>query len=87
MAFLWFPFTPEKIVTVIIAMFLLRWLFPNDEKTLKKLRELRAKYHAEWTAWKENRKQKKAGKKEEKAGSKEEKTGAEEKAESKAEKN
>lgn len=44
MAFLWFPFTPEKIITVIIAMFLLRVLFPNDEKTLKKLKDLYAKY-------------------------------------------
>lgn len=33
-AFLWFPFTPEKIVTVIIAIALLRWLFPNDQNTL-----------------------------------------------------
>lgn len=60
MAFLWFPFTPEKVVTVIIAMFLLRKLFPGDEKTLKKLRDLHAKYHEQWIQWKEKRKQKKA---------------------------
>ena len=36
---LWFPFTPEKIITVIISIFLLRLLFPNDEKTLKVLRD------------------------------------------------
>lgn len=34
LAFLWFPFSPEKIVTVAIAIFLLRWLFPGDQKTL-----------------------------------------------------
>ena len=38
LAFLWFPFTPEKIVTVIIAIFLLRVLFPNDKKTLAVLK-------------------------------------------------
>ncbi len=44
LAFLWFPFTPEKIVTVTIAAFLLRWLFPEDEKTLKVLKDLWEKY-------------------------------------------
>lgn len=34
LTFLWIPFTPEKIVTVIIAIGLLRFLFPNDKKTL-----------------------------------------------------
>lgn len=34
LTFLWFPFTPEKIVTTILAIQLLRWLFPNDTKTL-----------------------------------------------------
>lgn len=63
MAFLWFPFTPEKILTVIIAMFLLRWLFPNDQKTLKKLKDLRAKYHTERVNWKAQRKAKRAEKK------------------------
>ena len=43
LAFLWLPISPEKIVTVAIAMFLLRWLFPNDKKTLGALRELRDK--------------------------------------------
>lgn len=67
MAFLWFPFTPEKIITLIIAMFLLKWLFPNDQKTLQKLKDLYAKVHGEWVAWKEKRKQKKAKAKEVKA--------------------
>ena len=34
LAFLWFPFSPEKLATVAIAMGLLKWLFPRDEKTL-----------------------------------------------------
>ncbi len=38
-AFLWIPFTPEKIITVAISLFLLKLLFPDDEKTLKVLRE------------------------------------------------
>lgn len=46
LAFLWFPFTPEKIVTVIIAIFLLRWLFPKDEKTLGILRNMMRKAKA-----------------------------------------
>ena len=41
MAFLWFPFTPEKLVTLALAILLLRWLFPRDEKTLGVLRNMR----------------------------------------------
>ena len=40
LAFLWIPFSPEKIVTVGIAMGLLRVFFPNDKKTLGILRSL-----------------------------------------------
>lgn len=36
---LWFPFTPEKIVTLAIAIWLLTLLFPNDKRTLAVLRE------------------------------------------------
>ncbi|MBR3825928.1 MAG: hypothetical protein IKJ39_12110 [Lachnospiraceae bacterium] len=39
LAFLWLPVSPEKVVTIAIAMALLRWLFPNDQKTLAVLRE------------------------------------------------
>ena len=46
LTFLWIPFTPEKIVTVIIAIALLRWLFPRDEKTLQVLRNMLAKAKA-----------------------------------------
>ena len=38
LAFLWLPVSPEKIVTCAIAIALLRWLFPNDTKTLAVLR-------------------------------------------------
>lgn len=34
LAFLWFPVSPEKIATFVIALALLRFLFPNDKKTL-----------------------------------------------------
>ena len=45
---LWIPFTPEKILTVIIAMFLLRLLFPKDERTLGVLREMHSKAKTAW---------------------------------------
>ena len=40
LTFLWLPISPEKIVTLLIAMGLMRLFFPNDEKTLGVLREL-----------------------------------------------
>lgn len=43
LAFLWLPVSPEKIVTFAIAILLLRWLFPKDEKTLGVLISLRDK--------------------------------------------
>lgn len=57
MAFLWIPATPEKIVTVAIAIALLRFFFPNDQKTLGILKKLRLKYrqkHPKHTEDKEN---------------------------------
>lgn len=39
MAFLWLPFTPEKIITLTIAIGLMRLFFPRDEKTLGVLRD------------------------------------------------
>ena len=44
LAFLWVPLSPEKIVTCLIAMFLLKWIFPNDQKTLGVLKRLYEKY-------------------------------------------
>ena len=43
LAFLWLPISPEKIVTCAIAIALLRWLFPNDQKTLAVLKGWYAK--------------------------------------------
>ena len=41
LALMWLPFTPEKIITVAIAIFLLKLIFPNDKKTLGVLHEMR----------------------------------------------
>lgn len=46
LAFLWFPFSPEKLATVAIAIFLLRWLFPKDQKTLAVLIDMKNKVKA-----------------------------------------
>ncbi len=43
LAFLWLPISPEKILTFTIAIGLLRFLFPNDTKTLGVLRDLHQK--------------------------------------------
>lgn len=43
LAFLWLPISPEKIVTLLIAMGLLRLFFPKDEKTLGVLKSMYAK--------------------------------------------
>lgn len=39
-AFLWFPFTPEKVITVAIAILLLKVFFPNDKRTLAVLKRM-----------------------------------------------
>ena len=43
LAFLWLPVSPEKIVTVAIAIWLLRRLFPNDQRTLAVLIRMQKK--------------------------------------------
>lgn len=53
---LWIPFTPEKIITVIIAMFLLKLIFPNDKKTLQKLHNLKESIKFKHNQKKENKK-------------------------------
>lgn len=40
LAFLWLPISPEKLVTFAIALALLRWWFPNDQKTLAVIKAL-----------------------------------------------
>ncbi len=42
LAFLWLPVSPEKLVTVTIAIWLMKMIFPNDEKTLGTLRQMLA---------------------------------------------
>ena len=58
-ALLWLPFTPEKIVTVFISIFLLRLIFPKDEKTLNVLRTEMQQIKAKMKSQKEKRKKKK----------------------------
>ncbi len=43
LAFLWIPISPEKIVTIAIAIVLLRLLFPKDEETLGILKNMHNK--------------------------------------------
>lgn len=66
LTFLWLPISPEKIVTVAIAMALLRWLFPKDEKTLGVLKEMHEKMHEKQKEIKEQRRLKKQARKEKK---------------------
>lgn len=56
LTFLWLPISPEKIVTVAIAMALLRFLFPHDEKTLGILKQSYAKLKAAIKQKKEKKK-------------------------------
>ena len=56
LALLWLPFTPEKIITCAIAIALLRWLFPNDTKTLAVLRGWYEKAKSAFHARKERKK-------------------------------
>lgn len=44
LTFLWLPISPEKLVTLLLAMWLLKLLFPNDQKTLGVLKSLYVKY-------------------------------------------
>ena len=59
MALLWFPFTPEKILTGIIAIFLLKLLFPKDERTLGILLDLHARVVEKYNKRKEKKKREK----------------------------
>ena len=42
LAFLWLPITPEKIVTIPLAIALLKMFFPKDQQTLAVLQQM---YH------------------------------------------
>lgn len=56
LALMWLPFTPEKIITVALAIFLLKRWFPDDEKTLGVLRELHVKAKTKHEEHKEKKK-------------------------------
>jgi len=43
LAFLWLPISPEKIVTIALAILFLKMLFPNDTKTLAILKDMHRK--------------------------------------------
>jgi hypothetical protein len=66
LAFLWLPVSPEKLVTVAIAITLLRWLFPNDKKTLGILRQTYAGLKQTFRRKKQQRKEKKQNRSKEK---------------------
>lgn len=59
LAFLWLPISPEKVVTIAIAIALLRFLFPEDKKTLAVLHQMRMKLRRTIKAKRDKRKQKK----------------------------
>ena len=51
---LWLPFTPEKLLTLVIALFLLRLIYPDDERTLMALKReseiIKARFRAGFSA-------------------------------------
>ena len=59
LTYLWLPISPEKLVTLAIAIVLLRWLFPEDKKTLAVLIDMKNKLKSAI----QNRKEKKKDKK------------------------
>ena len=62
LAFLWLPISPEKLVTLAIAIILLKFLFPNDKKTLGVLQDLHKKAKEKILNRKNNRKKGKENK-------------------------
>ena len=59
LALIWTPFTPEKFITVAIAILLLLRLFPGDQKTLAILRMLQQKAKEQWESAKQRRRERK----------------------------
>ena len=55
LAFLWLPVSPEKLVTIAIAIALLRVLFPSDTKTLAVLRKMYNSTKEKFLTWKRKR--------------------------------
>ena len=65
LAFLWIPITPEKILTVLIAIFLLKCFFPKDKKTLGIMRDMFERIKINHKGHKKKRDEKKRGKRKE----------------------
>lgn len=63
MSLLWVPFTPEKILTVIIALFLMRLIFPKDKKTIGVLHDELVKLKAAYIRQRDKRRAKRSAKK------------------------
>ncbi|MBQ8539408.1 MAG: hypothetical protein IJ433_07125 [Ruminococcus sp.] len=63
MSLLWVPFTPEKILTVVIAIFLMRAIFPKDQKTVAVLKEELKKLKRAYIAQRDKRREKRNHKK------------------------
>lgn len=61
LSFLWLPVSPEKLATLAIAIVILKKLFPNDEKTLLVLKNLRQKTHSLIDRKRKERKNRKLG--------------------------
>lgn len=61
LSFLWLPISPEKLATLAIAIIILKKLFPNDEKTLLVLKNLRQKTHELIVRKRTERKKRKSG--------------------------
>ena len=47
-AFLWLPMTPEKLVTIPMAIWFHTILFKRDDKTHKQLQDMYAQAKADW---------------------------------------
>lgn len=58
-AFLYMPFTVEKLVTIPIAMFFQKILFPHDEKLRQSFLEMKQQAKSDWEKVKSKFKRKK----------------------------
>ena len=59
LAILWLPVSPEKIITVTIAIWLMKLMFPDDEKTLGTLRQMLASVKSTFRKKKQKHQEKK----------------------------
>ena len=73
LAILWLPVSPEKIITVTIAIWLMKLMFPDDEKTLGTLRQMLASVKSTFRKKKQKHQEKKQKKQEEKEAKKNQK--------------